>query len=279
MKVSVSGTNGFLGKNIYNYLKLKKFEVLRVQRKFNNERQKFLEWNLGENLPNEVLESDIFIHCAFDNSKLEQQNNLKNNINYIGLKKILANLRNKQCKLFFISSQTANKKTVSNYGKLKFLSEKLIKKNKKVIIIKPGLIYCKKNSAVIDSIKRILKFKIFLYFSKKKNIYPIHIKDFCECIYRIIKVKKKKYIYYLGSPYPMSIVDFIKFVCRDNNLKHPLIILMPKNFSLFFAKILDFFKFSKLSLVERIKSIDTMPLMNTFDSLKKIKLTSLNKFE
>jgi nucleoside-diphosphate-sugar epimerase len=279
MKVSISGTNGFLGKNIYNYLKTKNFEVLGVQRKSNNKKFFFLKWKLGENLPNEVLESDIFIHCAFDNSKLEQQGNLKNNVNYTGFKKMLSNLRNKKCKLFFISSQTANKKTVSNYGKLKYLSEKLVKKNKKAIIIKPGLIYCKKNSAVINSMKKILKFKIFFYFSKKKKIYPIHIKDFCECIYRIIKLKKKKNIYYLGSLYPISIIDFIKFACRDNNLKYPLFILMPKNLLLLFAKILDFFKFSKLSISERIKSIDTMPLMNTYNSLKKIKMTPLNKFE
>lgn len=279
MKVSISGTNGFLGKNIYNYLKIKNFKVFKVQRKFNNKRKNFLEWKLGENLPNEVLESDIFIHCAFDKSKLEKQQNLKNNINYIGLKKILVNLRNKKCKLFFISSQTANKKIVSNYGKLKFLSEKLLKKNNKEIIIKPGLIYSKTDSAVINSLKKILKFPLFFYFSKKKNIHPIHIKDFCECIYKIIKLKKKNYVYYLGSPYPISIIDFIKFVCRDNNLKYPLIILIPKNLLLFFAKILDFLKFSKLSMAERIKSIDTMPLMNTLNSLKKIKQISLNKFE
>ena len=61
MKVSISGTNGFLGKNIYNYLKKKNFEVLGVQRKFNNKKKTFLKWKLGENLPKEVLESDIFL--------------------------------------------------------------------------------------------------------------------------------------------------------------------------------------------------------------------------
>ena len=56
-----------------------------------------------ENHPNEVLESDIFIHCAFDNSKLEQQGNLKNNVNYAGFKKILSNLRNKNISFHFIN--------------------------------------------------------------------------------------------------------------------------------------------------------------------------------
>ena len=52
-------------------------------------------------------------------------------------------------------------------------------------------------------------------------------------------------------------------------------------FAIFSSSTFVFFvlKFSKLSISERIKSIDTMPLMNTYNSLKKIKMSSLNKFE
>ena len=51
MKVSISGTNSFLGKNIYNYLKIKNFEVLVIQRKSNNKKIFFLKWKLGKIIP------------------------------------------------------------------------------------------------------------------------------------------------------------------------------------------------------------------------------------
>ena len=65
-----------------------------------------------------------------------------------------------------------------------------------------------------------------------------------------------------------SIVDFVKYICRDNNISYPLFIYIPKKIVIFFAIIFDFFKISNLSLVERIKSIDKMPLIKRLYHLK-----------
>ena len=243
-------------------------KVLKIQKKID---KKSINWKLGQNLPPEVLDSDIFIHCAFDNHNLHVKQNLKNNINYVGIKKILHQLRKKKkCIFIYISSQTSSKYSKSNYGKLKFLSDSLIGDNNREIIIRPGIVYSKQNSTVINSLKKLLKFRCFFYFSDKKNIYPIAIRDFCSCICKIVKLKKKDKIYYLGWPYPLSIVNFIKFICKDNNLKHPYFFYMPQSILIFFATILDFFKFSDVSLVERTKSTNSMPQMDCNNSINRI---------
>jgi dTDP-4-dehydrorhamnose reductase len=277
MKITISGSNGFIGRNLSNYLKKKKIKLIQLQ---NKEKKGTFKWKLGEALPSQVLSSKVFIHCAFDKDSLSNKEDLKKNINIIGLIKILKQLNKKKILLFFISSQASHINIRSNYGRMKFFSENLvkIKKNNNFIIIKPGIIYSRNQSNIINSIKKILKWGVFFYFSKKKNIYPISINDFCECIYKIIKLKKTHKNYNLGWPNPLSIIDFAKFICRDNNIKYPFFIYIPKNILIFFASILDFFNFSNISLVERIKSLDTMPLLKCKESIDKIQLFFSKKF-
>jgi nucleoside-diphosphate-sugar epimerase len=277
MKIAISGTNGLIGRNLSSYLKKKKIKLIKLQ---NKEKKGTFKWRLGEVLPSQVLSSNIFIHCAFDRHSLNIKENLEKNINIIGLIKILNQLKKKKILFFYISSQTSHKNIESNYGKIKFLSEKIIKKNQgnKNIIIKAGIIYSRSQSNVINYLKKILSFGLFFYFSKKKNIYPISIDDFCECIYKIIKLKKIDKNYNLGWPNPLSIIDFAKFICRDNNIKYPFFIYVSKDILIFFASILDFFNFSNISLVERIKSLDTMPLLKCKESIKKIRHFFLKNF-
>ena len=194
-KVVLTGANGFIGSALLNYLKKKNFKVKSLQRTRANNID-IIKWEIGKNFPKKILDANIFIHCAYDNSQLSSnKSSIENDLNYIGLKKILKQVRNKtKYKFIFISSQSAEKFSKSHYGKLKYRLEGILnyKHNKKVeITIRPGMVYARQKSYNTEFFKKLIKLRIFPIFSNKKNIQPIHIKDLCECIYKIIANKNE----------------------------------------------------------------------------------------
>ena len=152
--------------------------------------------------------------------------------------------------------------------------------NKIEIIIRPGMVYNKQKSYITELIKKIIKFKFFPYFSLKKNIQPIHIDDFNECIFRIISMEKnfKLKEYNLATEHQISIKDFIKFICKDNKIKNPFFIFLPFTIVIFFSKIIDQLKLTKFSLVERIYGLFYLPKINTEYHLQNLNYKLKNDF-
>ena len=120
-KIVITGANGLIGNSLSKFLENKNYQIVNLQRKndhINNHNVK--RWKLGDNLPSEILNADIFIHCAYDNSPNCLSKKFKENINYIGLKKILSKIRKKSAyEFYFLSSQSSKENSKSYYGRLK----------------------------------------------------------------------------------------------------------------------------------------------------------------
>ena len=79
-KIVIIGSSGLIGLKLSKFLKKKKnFEIVNLQRNKSNDLNT-VQWKLGESLPNKVLQADIFIHCAYDNSVNSQKTKLYNKL-------------------------------------------------------------------------------------------------------------------------------------------------------------------------------------------------------
>ena len=153
-KVVLTGANGFIGSALLNFLKQKNFKVTSLQRSRETNID-IIKWKIGESFPKKILNADIFIHCAYDNSQSSSnKSSIKDDLNYVGLKKILKQVRSKsRYKFILISSQSAHKSSKSYYGKSKYQLEKMLnyEHNKKIeITIRPGMVYARQNSYVTE---------------------------------------------------------------------------------------------------------------------------------
>ena len=281
-RIAITGSNGFIGKHLVSFFETNNFEVFKLQRSSENKKNTF-KWVLGNNLPKKVLDADVIIHCAHDNGPESLKNEIHKNINYIGLKKILLNLRSKpKYEFYFISSQSAHKYTKSYYGRLKFAMENLInfkEKDRFETIIRPGMVYGH-NSYITLLIKEISKLKVIPFFSFDKNIQPIDISDLVNCIYKIVfqDISLKLNEYNLASYDALSFKEYVKFICKDNNLPYPFFIYIPKKLIIFFSKIVDLLKITKFSLTERLYGLIYLKKLNVNKSLQSINYKLVSRF-
>lgn len=273
-KIVITGSNGFIGMYLTEFFEKHNFEVIKLQRsKKKKNDNKIFEWKLGDKFPKEALSSHIFIHCAYDSDTERLNHDFKQNLNYIGLQKILSQLRTKtNYEFYFLSSQSAQEKTKSFYGRLKYRMEQLIKYNNHngiEIVIRPGMVYGK-NSSVTQLIKKLTKLQIVPFFSLEKNIQPIDIVDLCECIHKIILNRNKLSHYSLAIEEGINFKKYVKFICKDNLLSTPLFFYVPKWIVIFLANIFDFMRISRLSLSERVYGLIYLKKLSTKKSLHNI---------
>jgi len=269
-KIIITGSNGFIGKHVSKYLKKKKYKVIELSS--SNKNKKSLKWSLGQKFPIKNLNNTFLLHFAFDIKSLKKNENITKNKNYISSIMLAKNIEKSQnSKFFYISSQTASNNAQSLYGKIKYLIEKKVLKNNKTRIIVPGFVYHKRDSKVVRVIKKILKFPIFPIFISKKNIYPIHINDFCIIVEKILADNNFKK-YNVGTKKALSLEEFISFICKDNKIPKPIFIYLPFFIVTFFAILSDKLKILNLSIFERINSLIQLKNIDTSETINNLKL-------
>ena len=135
MKVIVVGSSSFVGENIISTLKTCLFEIVGLQRRpaSNRTDYKVISWNLGQQIPAELLATcDWIIFCAHD---------VKNSDNNTTGYQILLNQIEQfpQLKSIYVSSFSAFENAPSAYGRIKYsLETEFIKRNS--FVVRPGLV-------------------------------------------------------------------------------------------------------------------------------------------
>ena len=204
-KILITGSKGYLGKSLYNYLVKKGFCVKGISRSGSDINLNLLDQKKTIKKLNEYKDY-ILLHCAGYVPKNFKNYNNKNNVkNVIITKNILkSEIRN----IYYVSTLAIFNKNINVtekkikitknhnfYCKTKIQSENLLLNSKKKIKIlripalfggerKNGLIF-----SCIKNLKKKSKFKI-------KNEYPlwigIHINDITKIIFEFISKKNSK---------------------------------------------------------------------------------------
>ena len=209
IKVLITGSNGFIGSNLRNYLKdLGNYHIYEFNRK-----------NLLSELPNLIKKVDIILHLAGVNRPKNIDDFTKNNVKLTDeICLILKNCQNKR--LIYFSSIQASQNNY--YGKSKKRGEEIClnlekySKNKINILRLPGVFgsNCKPyyNSVVATfcyNISNDIQLKII---DKEKEISLLFIIDLCNQIKNLIENPSDRNFIKVESIFKIKILKLAKII-------------------------------------------------------------------
>lgn len=245
MKIVITGSNGYIAKNLISSFKSKKDIILLSHKKSSfYKNYKVLKFDLRKGIIPKI-ECDILIHIAGITPQKRYSSEDFKKINFLGIKNIIKKIHVKR-KLIFLSTidvykNQNNSKPVkenfridynklTNYAKSKYKSEIFLKSlNKKkypfqkLILRLPGIVGKNNHPNFISGlIKSIIYKKKFVYFGKDNyfnNIY--HIDALVKLIKSLIKKKIKTnfLIINVGTKKPLKLSKIVKFLRGKINSK------------------------------------------------------------
>ena len=165
-KILITGSNGLISSNLISYLNNKNLITFHTSQNKNNSPIYFDLNNKTRLQKTNFPYFDILIHCAYQRSQNFEK---EKKINFLGSKLIFDLAKQFNAKIIYISSMSASKKSKSNYGKIKYLIEKL-SINYNSITVRPGLVFDKNsNKGIYGSLQKLIITYPFLIFPKGLN--------------------------------------------------------------------------------------------------------------
>ena len=237
MNILVTGSEGFIAKNLILELNNLKYNIIKFDKK-----------NNINDLENKILKSDLIFHLAGENRSHNNKDFFKNNVNLS--KKISEIIISKKLnkKIVFSSSTQVLNNDKSIYSKTKSMAEK-------------ELIKCTKKTNSVISIYRIPN--VFGKWSKEN--YNSVFATFAHNISRSKKIKIFNSKSKLKLIYIDDLIDLFLQECKLNtknqikNIKN-FILITPKKL----AEILKYFQINRTWF--GIKNIDTLVLKKMYSS-------------
>ena len=226
MKVLIIGCSGFIGKNLLEYLEEQKVEVYGathkedIEDKSKNSNIYYLDIN-NINLPKN------FTHIIY----LSHYNKEDIITFYEKLLNYFKDVRYQ----YYISSYSAHKNAISNYGILKYKIENIFL-NRGHFVISPGLVIGK--GGIFYKVATIVKrLPIIFYPNKKNSLMPIiSIRALNEVIYKSLQMryKQKNIVFSQKIPFKKILIEIAK--CLN---KRRIFIAIDANYILTILYLLD----------------------------------------
>jgi len=272
VNVVVTGATGYIGNCFTSLLVEKGHNVIALSR--NKPQKKVFNWIpydlLSDNevaLPEEI---DVLVHLAANTESDKKLENEKE-ISAAGLL-INAALR-VSAKFVFISSQTANANSPTEYGRIKWRIEQEVLLNDG-LVVRPGQVYGGETRGlygfILKAVKRSFLLPSFVLPSPK--VQPIHVADFSEGLLRICEDSQLVTgVFCLAEPQPVLFKSFIYEISKKRlHIKRvflPVPAPLVKIVSIVIGKKLS----GKLGL-DRIISLIDLPVMETQSDLNTLNL-------
>ena len=250
--ILVTGTSGFIAKQLIKYLMQKNFNVISTSQSL-GDKSIYFNFNKFSKKDLNLPKFNYLIHLAYarKNSFIEEKK-----INYESSKILFELAKKNKAKIIYISSFISSDISLSNYGKIKYKIENLSSQYN-ALIIKPGLVYNSKSlEGLFGNIKKIiLNFPIVFYPSGLN-------KTFCLCDIEVLIHKIFKYIIdndetifnKLNDEKEFNLKILLYQLANDNRKKT---ILIPINYKIIFY-VLKFLEF--IHLKPKFKSDSLMSL-------------------
>lgn len=239
-KVLITGSSGYIGKNLTEYLLKKSFEVHAIglnRPKIKNNKFFFYKKNLLKDIKFELKNIQCLIHTAAISPQKKIRDNKIYFYNITSTRNIINFAKkNKITNIIFLSSisiygeikkKIINEKTnVSKptmYGLSKLKSEKIIKKEKKINSISlrlPGVIGYKSKRNLLSNYINFKKKIIKIFNPKEMFNNTIHVDKLCEFISSLIsKINFKGHsTLVLSTDEPIRFIDIIKFLFPNKQI-------------------------------------------------------------
>ena len=222
--IVITGANGFVGKNLRNFLHKNKINVLGISRK--NFRKhasevKIISTNLLESkLQTKLKNYDVLVHLIGIGRQSPKSTFKEINLNLT--KNVIKACKNAGIKkIIFISGLGVSKSNQSDYFVSKYMAEREI--------MNSGLDYTIFRASYImgktDHLTKVLSMQmkkgiIVIPGSGKYRLQPIFVLDVAKIILEAILAKKfSKKILDLAGPQKISFEDFVKLFTKNTRVK------------------------------------------------------------
>ena len=250
-KILITGSNGFISKNLTQFL-IKKNYIVNCTNKTKSNKF-FFDLNNNNNLKNLIPKFDFLIHLSYFR---HQSYIIENKVNLEGSKYIFSLAKSYNAKIIYISSQSADQKSLSHYGKTKFNIE-LIASKYNAYIIRPGLVYSEVSDlSLFSNIEKLVKKMPILFvptgLSKKINLCNINY--LFDKINLIINGKIEISKINVNENEQYYLIDLIKKIASKNN-KKLIIIKVNYRIILFIIKIFEFLNFKLKIKSDSLRSL------------------------
>lgn len=295
-KILLLGHTGFVGSEIYSFLRKKKLKINCYSRK-----EKIINNKVYSNkisLKKLISKSNIIINCVGENldlNKMESNNHLfvkmlLNNIRNLNKKKKLIHLSS--CAIYgeyfhvknFVINQHTKPKPISKYAKSKLAADKEIIKFKskklKYIILRPSQVIGKNMKARgFIHLAKFIKYNLFVYSSTKTAIRNyVTSEDLCKIVLKICRSNMFDNNIYLISRYS-KLKDIVGYIRKKLNNKLNLDIVISKKILtviLFFLTLLKIKLPVSKEIIEGLST--TTKIKANIQNIYKYKLKNINYY-
>lgn len=223
--VAIVGYTGFIGSSLFDFFAKNNCNIICLGKKNNilkkSNKVSFVQFDLldikDSKIPSDI---DLLINAAYIK---HSDNNIKN-INYSSALKIEEICIEKGIKHIFLSSFSANKNSLSNYGKEKFEIEKALDIEKS-LVLRLALVIGK--GGLFNNIRNLIKKSriIPLIGNGNQHIHTIHIDEVGEIIEHLYS-NKKSGLFIAGDIHGTKIKNIYREIAKYEN-KKPIFINIP----------------------------------------------------
>ena len=221
--ITITGANGFVAKNLRNFLSKNHIKVIAIARKtfqkHHTETMVYSKTLLEKGLQNKLRNCDALVHLigiGKQSSKYNFEDNVDLTKNMIktckksGIKKII-----------YISGLGVTKNSRSDYFISKYKAEQeIINSGLNYTIFRPSYIVGKKDYLSKFILKQIKKGIVIIPGSGKYHLQPIFVEDVAKIIVESIYEKKfSNKILDLVGPEIIKFEDFVKYFVKNKKTK------------------------------------------------------------
>jgi nucleoside-diphosphate-sugar epimerase len=216
-KVIITGTSGFIGNFLMNYLLDEGHSVYAFQREkrlSDKANLKYIAYDLNDDLNSTCFkDSDVLIHCAYKPLLTKNEKDL----NYSGAQKIIELCRKYGVKIIFLSTVSAQEHISSRYGQSKLAIEGILNIETD-IILNLGLVIG--NGGLFSTMFNFIKKSFFIpvFNGGRQEVQFIEVNDIGRVISHVLnEFSPGKYI--LVKEEPLSIISLYKMISESKGKK------------------------------------------------------------
>ena len=222
-KLVITGANGFVGKNLRNFLKNQQISCLSIARKrfrhFKFEQPVISNNYTISKIVSKAKNYDCLIHLVGIGKQNPGEDYFSTNVNLT--KKIIDICKKAKIpRIIYLSGLGVSKNSTSSYFISKFLSEELIKKSGlNYTIFRPSYIIGKDDLLSKNLRKQIKNGKVIIPGSGRYVIQPIFVNDVSQIILQASSSENyKNKIIDLVGPEKISFAKFVRIFCKNHTM-------------------------------------------------------------